>query len=34
MVKEGARMARERYDWNLVAKMMKENVFDKVFKKI
>lgn len=30
IIKEGARMARERYDWNLVAKMMKEKVFDKV----
>ncbi|MFA5841382.1 MAG: glycosyltransferase family 4 protein [Candidatus Paceibacterota bacterium] len=31
IVKTGARMARERYDWNLVAKMMKESVFDRVF---
>lgn len=30
MVKESARMARERYDWNLVAQMMKEKVFGRV----
>ncbi len=31
LIKNGAKMASERYDWGLVSKMMKENVFDKLF---
>jgi glycosyltransferase involved in cell wall biosynthesis len=33
VIKNGAKMAEERYDWNLVAKKMRENVFDRLFKK-
>jgi len=31
VINGGMRMAMERYDWNLIAKMMKENVFDRLF---
>ncbi|TSC54580.1 MAG: Glycosyltransferase [Parcubacteria group bacterium LiPW_30] len=31
VIEGGMKMAMERYDWNLISKMMKENVFDRLF---